>query len=570
MSASCRSAVGCAGLIAILTVVVTWPLFAAPTSRVLDATSIYGAAASLVQRDINLTMWALAWDCHALATAPASLFDANAFYPARMSLALSEHMLGNVPLFGPVYTGTANPVFAHQAALLATFVIAGLTMRAYVLHWTRDPVAALVAGVLYALAPFRLWQVGNLHVISIHMLPLVPLGIDLALDGRRGVGATLLASGLVVSTLCSYYVGYAAFALAGAYGIVAVASRPERRGVATIVLAGGAAAAVVAVLTVPYLVLQRDGIIPARSQQTGFVSLAFIGVLREGPLGMARFFLSRRRDGVPLFLGVATMLLALAGVVGHSSGHRRAPRGALVAAALAGYVLVLGPNYLRGDGTLVALPYRWLVSVVPGFSAMRVPQRFGAVTSCATVALAGLGLAWLREIARVRGWRRAAEALPAAVVLAAMVEGWPGPVRTLEMPVGATMPAATRWLAAHGDRGPMIDVPIAENDLLGQSLAIYRSTAHWLPIANGYAPYVPESFRRVMTAAEHLPAPQAIDDLLGVAPFRWIVVRRAAIPRGAAPEWEGTFAARGLRIAADFGDTAIYEVPPTDRSRVSR
>ncbi len=556
-----RSALFCAGLIAILTIVVTWPLFAAPASRVLDAASIYGPAASLVQRDVNLTMWALAWDCHALATGPASLFDANAFYPATMSLALSEHMLGNVPLFGPVYAATANPVFAHQAALLATFVVAGLTMRAYVLYWTRDHVAALVAGVLYALAPFRLWQVGNLHVISIHVLPLVPLGIDLALDGRRRAGAALLASGLVVSTLCSYYVGYAAFALAGAYGLVAVATRPERRGVATIVLAGGIATVAVALVTVPYLLLQREGIIPMRSQQTGFVSLAFMGVLREGPLGMARFFLWRRRDGVPLFLGGATMLLALAGIV----GHRRAPRGPLVAAALAGYVLVLGPNYLRRDGALVALPYRWLVGVVPGFSAMRVPQRFGAITTCATVALGGLGFASLRDAVRRRGWRGVADALPVAVVLAAMVEGWPGLVRTVEMPVGPTMPPATRWLAAHGDHGAMIDVPIAENDLLGQSLAIYRSTAHWLPIANGYAPYVPDSFRRVMTAAEHLPAPTALDELLGVAPFRWIVVRRTAIPHGAAAEWERAFAARGLRIAADFGDTVIYEVPSTDR-----
>src|SRR5262245_43078770 len=141
-----RDPLVCAALTALLTVVVTWPLFATPASRVLDATSIYGGASSLVQRDINLTMWVLSWDCHALATSPFGLFDANAFYPARMSLALSEHMLGNVPLFGPVYAATTNPVLAHQAALLATFVLAALAMRAYVLHWTRDEAAALAAG----------------------------------------------------------------------------------------------------------------------------------------------------------------------------------------------------------------------------------------------------------------------------------------------------------------------------------------------------------------------------------------------------------------------------------------
>jgi hypothetical protein len=547
----------CAVLAAILTVAVTWPLFAAPATRVLDAASIYGGAAGLVQRDINLSMWVLAWDCHALATSPAGLFDANAFYPARLSLAFSEHMLGNVPLFAPVYAVTANPVLAHQLALLATFAVAAVAMRAYVLHWTKDPVAALVAGLLYACAPFRLWQIGNIHVISIHAFPLVPLGIDLALDGRRRAGATLLAAGLVVSALCSYYVGYAAFALAGAYGLVAVLRRRDRGGIAAIAIAGGAAAVVVGLLTVPYLVLQRDGVIPTRSQASGFVSLAFLGVLREGPLGMARFFLWRRRDGVPLFLSLTAMALAVAGLV----GHRRAPRGALVAAALAGYVLALGPNYVRSDGTLVPLPYRWLVSLVPGFSAMRVPQRFGAITTFAVVGLAGLGTAWLGAALRARGRIHLARAMPVAIVVAALVEGWPGRVRTLEMPVGPTMPPAYAWLAAHGEGGPMIELPIKQFDLLAHSVAVYRSTAHWLPIANGYAAYAPESFGRIMSAADKLPSAAALDEMLAVAPFRWLLVKRSLVAPSARPAWDATLGARGLRVAADFGDMAIYEVP---------
>jgi hypothetical protein len=142
-----------------------------------------------------------------------------------------------------------------------------------------------------------------------------------------------------------------------------------------------------------------------------------------------------------------------------------------------------------------------------------------------------------------------------------MVEGWPGHVHTLEMPGGSTMPPAGAWLAAHGEGAPMIELPIVENDLLGQSLAVYRSTAHWLPIANGYAPYVPDTFRRIMDAAARLPSTAAFDEMLDVAPFRWLVVRRTAIARGTLSDWEGTFAARGLRVAADFGDTVVYEVP---------
>jgi hypothetical protein len=533
-----RGPLVCAVLTAILTVVVTWPLFAAPASRVLDAGSIYGGAASLVQRDINLTMWVLAWDCHALATSPETLFDANAFYPARMSLALSEHMLGNVPLFAPAYAATWNAVLAHQTALLATFVIAAMTMRAYVFHWTRDEVAALAAGLLFAFAPFRLWQVGNLHVISITRCRSSRSGStsrSTAGGGRRAA----LASGLVVSALCSYYVGYAAFALAGGYGLARVLARRDRGGVVAIALGGGVAAAVVALLTVPYLMLQREGIIPARSQESGFVSLAFIGVLREGPMGIASFFLWRRRDGVPLFLGFTATALAIAGVI----GHRRAPRGALGGRA---HRLRAGPRPepapRRHAGRVAVSLAREPRSRLLGDAR---PAAFGSVTTWAAVALAGLGIAWVRTTLRARGRSRLATAIPVLVVLAAMVEGWPGRVGTLAMPAGPTMPPAAVWLAAHGDGGAMIELPIAAKDLLGQSLAVYRSTAHWLPIANGYAPYVPDSFRRIMEAAERLSA-AALDEMLGVAPLRWIVVRRAALARGCS-RWERIRRARSAR-----------------------
>jgi hypothetical protein len=74
---------------ALATVVLTWPLFRDPLSTVLDAASLYGEAEFLVQRDINLTLWALAWDTHALATDPLHLFHANTFYPAPYALACS-------------------------------------------------------------------------------------------------------------------------------------------------------------------------------------------------------------------------------------------------------------------------------------------------------------------------------------------------------------------------------------------------------------------------------------------------------------------------------------------------
>src|SRR4029453_7772971 len=98
---------------------------------------------------VHLNVWALAWDVHALGTAPLSLLDANVFHPAAWALARADHFLGQLPLFAPVYAATGNPVLAHQVVLFLCFPLSPLAMRAAVRAGTASPPAALVAGVLF-------------------------------------------------------------------------------------------------------------------------------------------------------------------------------------------------------------------------------------------------------------------------------------------------------------------------------------------------------------------------------------------------------------------------------------
>jgi hypothetical protein len=558
------AALGAAAVLAVVTAAITWPLFQHPATQVLDSPSLYGPASVLVQRDINLTIWILAWDTHALVTDPLHLFHANALYPARWSLATSEHMLGNVPIFAPVYLASRNPVLAHQATLFATFVVAGLAMAAYVFYWTRDRTAALAAGCLFAFAPYRVWQVGNLHIISIHWLPLVLLGVDLTLDGRRRAGATLVATALVLSSLCSYYVGYTAFVLAGAYALVRLVQTGRTATGALPALGGGfaAAAAVVGVLTIPYLILQREGVIPHRARVEDFESMAFLSLALLGPRRYTSYFLTPRRDGIPQFLGFTVMALVVTGLV----LRRRPPRGALLAGALAGWGLAIGPVLSFGASRQFTLPYRWLMAVVPGFSAMRIPQRFGALVTVAATALAGLALAEIGERLRRRGHGRVAGALAGIVVIAALAEVRTPGLRTMLMPVGEWTPPAHRWLAEHGDGGPLIEVPATGTDPLRQSQALVGSTVHWLPLANGYSPYPPPTFTTIMDAASHLPAADAIDRMLAVAPLRWVLVRHRLLKPGQIIEWRAAFQAAGLRVAAEFPESTIFEVPAERRT----
>lgn len=555
-----------AAALAIAFVVITWPLLRNPASTVLDAESLYGRASALIQRDINLTMWVLAWDTHALMTDPLRLFHANAFWPAPYTLALSEHMLGNVPLFAPVYLLTGNPVLAHQTTLVMSFVLSGLAMAAWIFFWTRDATAALAAGFLYAFAPFRFWQLGNLHVVSIQYLPLVALGIDLVLASRRRrAGATLLAAALVLSTACSYYVGYAAFALAGTYLAVAMTAQGWSSLVHLPLLAGAllVSGAILVGMSIPYVQLQRAGTITDHTKD--FLSLAFLNAIWSGPGGVLAGYVWPRRAGIPLFLGVVPLLLAVVGIV----RWRRPPRGALLCIALVGYVLSLGP-YLLWNGEKIPLPYRWLGAMVPGFSALRVPQRFGGLVTLAAVALSGLALANLRATLYARGRDRIASALPWGLVAVALIALRPGNTVPLAMPTGAAVPPVYRWLAENGDGGPLLEVPVAAKQLQRESQAMYYSTFHWLPLANGYTPYPPASYTKRMQDVAALPARPALDKLLARSRgLRWLLFHTQRIPPKHRRAWHALLADRRLRRVDTFGEAVLYEVLPAgERSRV--
>ena len=60
----------------------TWPLAAHLPDHVVDTVAMHGPFGWLAQADILLVVWALAWDLHALLTAPLRILDANIFWPA--------------------------------------------------------------------------------------------------------------------------------------------------------------------------------------------------------------------------------------------------------------------------------------------------------------------------------------------------------------------------------------------------------------------------------------------------------------------------------------------------------
>ena len=121
--------------------------------------------------DPLLTTWILAWDVHALRTAPLRFFDANMFHPHRWALAYTEHLLGLVPLRRPRAprgrrrAPRPQPRLArHVSADRPRDVLAGAAPH-------RPGRRRRDRGVLYAFSPFRIGQLGHVQILSHQWLP---------------------------------------------------------------------------------------------------------------------------------------------------------------------------------------------------------------------------------------------------------------------------------------------------------------------------------------------------------------------------------------------------------------
>ncbi|MFI4982081.1 MAG: hypothetical protein ACHQIO_17170, partial [Nevskiales bacterium] len=243
-----------------LALVLLHPLFTEPTRSV---PSPPGFAVS-VAADINLNIWILAWGWHALTTHPSTVFDANAFHPAPSVLALSEHMFGHLPIFGPIYALSGNPVLANQMDLLAAFVLSAAAMYALLRHWRAPALAALFAGFVYGFCPTRVLDIGHIQHTAGQYLPLALLYLDRTLTRATLRAALALLLCLLLQMLCSYYLAYMTLTAVTGYAVGILWVTRGRLRVPGVLLAVGAAllaGVAVGLLSLPYLQLKQTGVV---------------------------------------------------------------------------------------------------------------------------------------------------------------------------------------------------------------------------------------------------------------------------------------------------------------------
>jgi hypothetical protein len=158
-------------------------------------------------------------------------------------------------------------------------------------------------------------------------------------------------------------------------------------------------------------------------------------------------------------------------------------------------------------------PYALFHDLYPGFSKLRSPERFAAVSQVFLVALAGISLG---EIWR-RGWRAAA----VIVVALALFETASPSQRLHPYPSEALAEPWIGWLA-QAEPGPIVMLPFSQSriarDHRATVVGMLQALEHGKPLVEGYSGFVPKRVRDLRRVFGGAPAYVAIDALtdLGV------------------------------------------------------
>ena len=585
---------GVLAIFLIAAAVVTWPVVQHL------ATSVPGNLTDSLENS-----YIFSWDAHALLHQPLHLFDANIFYPQRLTLAYSENVLGLAVFVAPLYWLTHNPILIVNVATIALYAVGGYTTYLLVRELGASRGPGVVAGMAFMAAPYRVLVVQHLTVLATHLMPLAFL---LLLRIEREVGAPTsrardtpsarwrlprlgrlaLVLGLVVALAMWSSINGGFITLAG-IAIWAVWELATQRGRAPRILVPSLAGVVLGLLLslpvlIPYAILHRMH--PEFSHPLGEVlgysaspSDYLVPPLITGGPGahsvystMTQHFGTKSSDPyfvkTGLFPGLfLTLSYVVAACAAATALVRRRTRGSATGSkgwtphfalyslvALGGFVLTLGPRAGRTPSGF-PLPYDVLYRFVPA-GAIRVPVRFFILVLFGMAVAMGVVLAAARPALR--------RVLVGLSLLAVAVDMVHAPFSIVHAPPITEVHRMTAQTT-----GGTLALPTMEWDSSGvvmissifrETIQEYLSTASFHPIVNGVGSLVPPFYIAEAAAVQDFPAPASMAAVKSWG-VRSVMVETRLV---AGTRWRDA-AARldrwpGVRLVAGDSEARLYDI----------
>jgi len=471
-------------LFTLLTTAMTWPQAARMTDGVHDP------------GDPLLIAWVLGWVAHQLPRAPGHMFDANIFYPERNTLAYSETLLAPGAAVAPLHWAGVNPILVYNIVFLSGFVLSGVGTALLVRRLTGRVGPAIVGGIVFAFAPFRIDHYAHLQLQQTQCIPIALWAFHRLLDTRRvrdGAMLGLAVAGQMLS--CMYYGLFLVPYMAVVCGTLLVARRAWTR---DRLIALAAAAVVLTVVMLPaaraYLGARRvvgergrQEVVDGSARAYNYLAPPEVNLV-YGDL-FDRFRDPERR----LFPGFAAVLLAAVALWPPLSATR-------VAYALG--LLVAFDVSLGFNGVL----YRVLYDYFLPFRALRIPARMGMMVCFSLAVLAGYGAA---RIAEWTGRARVRSAALTGIAAILLIEYASRPLPLWTAPTAP--PQAYADIIRDAGDSPtsvLFEFPTGHME---DTEYVYYSTFHWQYLVNGYSGFFPPSYLKVVRAVANFPDATSFD-----------------------------------------------------------
>jgi hypothetical protein len=551
--ASLREALGAFIIYGVLAVVATYPLVRHAFDQVIGH----------VEQDPRLNAWAMSFVRHQLLSDPTRLFEGNAFFPYRHSLALSEHLLVPALLGAPVAAVTGNDVLAYNAVTLLTLALAGLGAFLLARELGVSRWAGLLAGIIYAFNTWNLNEVVRLQILSNQWFPFVVLALVRFFDrpGRRQAVAVGLFC-ILQSLSCMYWALYLPLLVGSLVVYLQWRRRLSLRELRPLLASLLLVLAITAVFALPYAELARQ--LDLRRERPQPLDLERYFDVLPGSLLEAWLGTARRNQNAAHFLGFSVMALGLWGI---AKGRLRTShvrlKPFLVGLGLVGFLLSLGPTVQYGGRELAPGPYSLLFDWAPGFRNVRFPERFSIFLILAAAPIAASGLDALS--ARLKG---AAACFACLVVL---LEHLALPNVLIPMPTGSAVPAVYRWLESQSNVRVVAEFPASRNRMeRHDALPMWLSTFHWKRTLQGFTGYFPPTYNFSKWRLFHFPDPASVRFLERFGIDTVIVHPEAGAPPSwvrADPRWTVLGPFEGGHVALRLARTgALPFEPPAEEA----
>ena len=510
-----------AGLFALLTGVMTWPQALSLSSRATP------------HQDVYFNMWRLRWFAHALVTPSARIFDGNIFHPEPRALAYSDAMLVEGLVAAPLLWGGLKPVLVHNLLLLGAIAASGVAMCALARYLTGSLGASVIAGMVFAFAPYRFEHIMHMELQWAMWMPLAFLALHRTYDSGQWRYGLATGGCIALQMLSSIYYGiFLASLIALGAVLMLVRDRKVALRRALLPLAAGAALAAVvsAAYAIPYLSVQaRVGERSGREVATYSASPAdYLAATssnrvygpRSGSLGGPE-----RR----LFPGVIPILLAVVGLLLRWPSRRAFVYLVLLAVAV--------ETSLGSNGHI----YPFLYNHVSVYRGLRAPARLGMCVLMFLGVLAAYGYQAL--VARRPAFVRAA--LVTALTLGLIVE-YHVALNLAAYP--NTAPPIYRFLASQ-PRGVVAEFPVPRADTLPGDDAEYSylSTVHWFPLVNGFSGTYPPSYLARLRQLEGFPDDTSLRQLRQDT-VAYVIVHGSSYPEAAFGDLRNRIATGGALV----------------------